>query len=1587
MTTDAASGITSTSATSGGNVTTEGETTVTARGVCWSTSPTPTTADSYTSDGTGTGTFVSSLTGLTPGTLYYVRAYATNSVGTTYGNQESFTTLGYTTCPGIPTVTYSGQTYNTILIGTQCWLRENLNVGTRIDGNLDQTDNSIIEKYCYDNLETNCDTYGGLYQWNELMQYVTTEGVKGICPTGWHIPTDNEFTTLTTFLGGTLVAGGKMKEAGTNHWQSPNIGATNSSGFSALPSGYRYNSSEFRSQFTGGYFWTSTEISTLAWNRMLVNNMERIYSNQILKSNGFPCRCLLNELPTVTTDASTSIGPTTATSGGIVVMEGMSAVTARGVCWSTSANPTTANSFTTDGTGTGTFTSNLTGLTPGTLYYVRAYATNSVGTAYGNQESFTTLALPTVTTDAVSAITSTTATSGGDVTSDGGAAVTARGVCWSTNPTPTTADSHTTDGTGTGTFTSSLTGLTAGTLYYVRAYATNSVGTAYGNQESFTTLGYPTCPGIATVSYSGQTYNTVLIGTQCWLRENLNIGTRIDGNLDQTDNSIIEKYCYDNLETNCDTYGGLYQWNELMQYVTTEGVKGICPTGWHIPTDAEFTTLTTFLGGTSVAGGKMKEAGLLHWSAPNTGATNSSGFTALPGGYRYFSSNFLNLEDNSYFWSSTESTSSNAWNRLLSYNSESSFRSGSSELYGLSCRCLLSETPTVTTDAATSIGQTTATSGGNVLMEGMSSVTARGVCWSTSQNPTTADSHTTDGTGTGTFTSNLTTLTPNTLYYVRAYATNSVGTAYGNQESFTTLGYPTCPGIATVSYSGKTYNTVLIGTQCWLRENLNVGIKIFGNLDQTDNSSIEKYCYDNLETNCDTYGGLYQWDEMMQYVTTEGVQGICPTGWHIPTDAEFTTLTTFLGGVTIAGGKMKEAGTLHWAAPNAGATNSSGFTALPGGYRYFSSNFLNLADNAIFWSSTEYSPTNAYYRILYHGTEYFGRNNLNKTDGFSCRCLLNELPTVTTDAASSIGPTTATSGGNVLMKGISAVTARGVCWSTSQNPTTADSHTTDGTGTGTFTSSLTGLTAGTLYYVRAYATNSVGTAYGNQVSFTTLNYPICPGIPTVTYSGQTYNTILIGTQCWLRENLNVGVILDETEAQTDNSIIEKHCDNNMESNCDTYGGLYRWDELMQYVTTEGAKGICPTGWHIPTDVEYTTLTTFLSGPSVAGGKLKESGTVHWLTPNTGATNESGFTALPGGYRHSNGFFSGLGLHAYFWSSTQDDATFAWSRILIYNSEEVNRMTNNKMAEYSCRCLLNELPTVTTDAASSIGPTSATSGGNVVMEGMSAVTTRGVCWSTSPTPTTADSYTTDGTGTGTFISSLTGLTPGTLYYVRAYATNSVGTAYGNQVSFTTLNYPICPGIPTVTYSGQTYNTILIGTQCWLRENLNVGTRIDGTLDQTDNSIIEKYCYDDLETNCNTYGGLYQWDELMQYVTTAGAQGICPTGWHIPTDAEWTTLETYLGGASVAGGKVKETGTSHWAPPNTGATNESDFTALPGGTKNTSGFFYNLAYYALFWSSTEHSSASAWFRRLEYYNGIVVRDNYNKTEAFSCRCVKD
>jgi uncharacterized protein (TIGR02145 family) len=342
---------------------------------------------------------------------------------------------------------------------------------------------------------------------------------------------------------------------------------------------------------------------------------------------------------------------------------------------------------------TNTFTVNVNTFTPNTRYYFWPFASNVYGTGRyssgsiftGGGKSFYTLAnsipvVPTLTTTAFSSLTNSTASTGGNITNDGGATITARGVCYATTANPTIVDNKTTNGTGSGIFTSSLSALTMGTVYYARAYATNSAGTAYGNQITFITN---------LIDIDNNQYKVTQIGTQLWMAENLKTSRDKLGNaIPYTASDTIwgtthnpYYFYYDYNAANNATYGKLYN-----GYAATSG--NLCPNGWHVPTATEYTTLSTYLGGNAVAGGKLKATTL--WQSPNTGATNSSGFNALPAGQVDDSWGFhliprsLLLGQAALFWTSTNDLQY----MKLDVNSASLSIQISGKNYGYSCRCI-----------------------------------------------------------------------------------------------------------------------------------------------------------------------------------------------------------------------------------------------------------------------------------------------------------------------------------------------------------------------------------------------------------------------------------------------------------------------------------------------------------------------------------------------------------------------------------------------------------------------------------------------------------------------------------------------------------------------------------------------------------------------------------------------------------------------------------------------------------------------------------------------------------------------------------
>jgi uncharacterized protein (TIGR02145 family) len=395
-------------------------------------------------------------------------------------------------------------------------------------------------------------------------------------------------------------------------------------------------------------------------------------------------------IPILKTNSATDITINSVTIGGEINDDGGSPVTIRGVCWGTFINPSFEGLHTTDGEGPGVFSTTITGLLPNTIYHARAYAENSIGIAYGNEIVFVTgIAAPVVTTTKITEITPNTAMSGGKITYDGGASITAKGICWSTSTEPDISDSFTTNGTDTSLFHDKMTDLLPGTKYYVRAYAKNSAWTVYGEVEIFNTK-------VADVE--GNFYGTVTIGTQVWMAENLR-ATKYNNNQaipNVTDNTSWANlsgaaYCwYNNDIAYKPGLGALYNW-----YAVNAGA--LCPTGWHVPTDEEFSALEVCLGMASDQvdawgwrgtdqGPQMKD--ITGWDAGGNG-TNSSGFSAIPGGYRYgVTGAFYLLTSITYWWTSTEHDADRGWYRRLDSSRSDIYKASTSKKGGKYIRCL-----------------------------------------------------------------------------------------------------------------------------------------------------------------------------------------------------------------------------------------------------------------------------------------------------------------------------------------------------------------------------------------------------------------------------------------------------------------------------------------------------------------------------------------------------------------------------------------------------------------------------------------------------------------------------------------------------------------------------------------------------------------------------------------------------------------------------------------------------------------------------------------------------------------------------------
>jgi uncharacterized protein (TIGR02145 family) len=680
LTTNVATSVTNITAISGGNITSDGGTPVTARGICWSTSPNPTVTNSTTNNGAGTGIFSSNISDLLGSTIYYVRAYAVNTTGVSYGNQITFTTP-VPTPPSLTTTTLSSITSVSVATGGSVVNNGGAPITAR--GVVwDTLTNPLVTKNRSINGSLNnifLDTIRGLA--GSRVYYVRSYATNSA---GTAYGNELTFTTLTPVVptvtinpidlitnvsarsGGAITSDGGAAILSKGVVWSTFVNPTISNSKTTDSSGL----APFISQLTGLLGDSVYYVRAYATNATGTG-----YSSQL------SFRAIPPVLATVVTKPATTLTSTSATSGGTISFTGGAPHSEKGLVYSTTTNPTIANTKLIDNTVGLNWTTNMTGLTGNTKYYIRAYATNIIGTSYGMLDSFVTLPIvPTITTNTITTITRTTAVSGGNISSDGGSAILARGIVWNKSGSPVVGtDSIRKDASmTTGSYTLNPGNLNSGIIYYVRAYATNAIGTSYGNQLTFTTQ-----PVLDTI---GNQYTTITINGKEWFKENLkttkyatgdsieNVPTAGDWGL-RTSGAWVY---YNNDINNNNSLGKLYNW-----YAVTD-VKGLCPTGWHVATDADWTSLTANYGLDAAAGNELKATTV--WTLPNSN-TNLSGFGALPGGGRG-GLDFGDLNNKGFWWTSTLFDASNSYARRLEYNTDTVIRYTESNKYGFSVRCV-----------------------------------------------------------------------------------------------------------------------------------------------------------------------------------------------------------------------------------------------------------------------------------------------------------------------------------------------------------------------------------------------------------------------------------------------------------------------------------------------------------------------------------------------------------------------------------------------------------------------------------------------------------------------------------------------------------------------------------------------------------------------------------------------------------------------------------------------------------------------------------------------------------------------------------
>ena len=1215
---------------------------------------------------------------------------------------------------------YDGNVYNTVRIGSQCWMKENLRTTHYADGvaipngpDVDFT-GAFYSIGWYGSNDSLREYYGYYYGWEAVMHGMSSSdaipsGVQGVCPTGWHVPSNTEWGVLVNYVSGVpdYWCSGNSENiakalASQSRWDivtgAPecSVGidqsANNATGFSAYPAG-QVPGTNFDIPGSYARFWSSTEsASDQSYAYIITCNSAKVNPSSIFKDGGYSVRCLRDPSNEVQGLIEEMYGLQQQSDAMQAVIDSLTFVCGTSTikdydghvyntvkignqCWtkenlrSTHYSDGTAISF---GGNNGSTTvayyysyyasgiplaqsgyfynwpavmhgasssdavlSGVQGVCPAGWHVPSRAELLQLADYVGRQEQYACLGNYNNIAKALASTTNWTVVAEGDFQ------------CCIPGCNQSSNNATGFSAVPTGCFHGAQIGLgCAGleTLFWSTSegndstvmsmmltnqdeivsnvYTTKDFGHSVrcvrdlsdeaqilleeiqGLQEQLDNVNF-TCGTSTIKDHDGNVYNSVQIGNQCWMKENLRTTHYADGTAiiesHSTNLSLTTPHYFNNVSANVALAqrGYLYNWPAVMYGAASSsanpsGVQGICPTGWHVPSDAEWTQLTDYVSSQSqyLCGGNSTYitkalAATTSWS--NTGGVcttgnqqsdnNATGFSAISAGY-------IDDDGLSYahadFWSSTTGSDGKVFDRFIGTHKTAVERYSCSQNAGFSVRCVRDFSGAA-----------------QDLMEVIQDM----------QEQQDA--------------------------LQQQLQQNNV-----------------C-GFSTVTdYDGNVYHTVQIGDQCWMKENLRTKHYVDGTaISQGSSSSTATTGYwyypGNNPAKMSTYGLLYNWKAAMGNSSSSsnnlsGVQGICPVGWHVPSDAEWTRLTDYLSsrsqyvcGSNNAYIARALAATTGWESSTTecaiGYTlednDLSGFSALPAGY-FYNGNYIATGRFAYIWSATESSSGGANLRVLNYSNANVTSNSLSKNYFSSVRCLRDPSAEVQN-----------------LMEQLDNIS-------------------------------------------RVYE---------------------CEHSSVVDYDGNVYSAVMIGNQCWMKENLRTTHYSDGTSIAKGNSTSTTtayyYYSDNSSSNVPTYGFLYNWKAVMgnsssSSANPSGVQGICPAGWHVPSDAEWTQLTNYVSSQSqyTCGGNSTYiaralAATTGWDNSNDACdvgnlqanNNATGFGALPAGNYGTNGYLNN-GNYASFWSATEASSSSVLGRYLYHSTANVYPGSNYKSNGYSVRCL-------------------------------------------------------------------------------------------------------------------------------------------------------------------------------------------------------------------------------------------------------------------------------------------------------------